>query len=65
MSDNNEMSVLKLRSQSLHSQNEKVARNNMFLGWIVGFATVFGVIATISQAIIAYYDYKKDLQITK
>ena len=43
-------------------ENEKGARNNMVIGWIVGVATVFGVIATISQAIIAYCDYKKDLQ---
>ncbi len=56
---------LKSQSRALHSQNEKVAKNNMFLGWIVGVATVFGVIATISQAIIAYYDYKKDLQINE
>ena len=44
-------------------ENDKVAKNNKFLGWIVGIATVFGVLATIMQAVIAYLDYKKAIRV--
>jgi len=33
-------------------ENDKVAKNNKFLGWIIG-------IATVAQAVIAYCDYTK------
>ena len=37
-------------------ENDKVAKNNKFLGWIVG-------IATVMQAVIAYLDYKEAIRV--
>ena len=60
MEKQTEVMTRQIEIQEKQSQeNDKVAKNNKFLGWIVGIATVFGVIATIMQAVIACLEYKK------
>lgn len=60
MEKQTEVMTRQIEIQEKQSQeNDKVAKNNKFLVWIVDITTVFGVIATIMQAVIAYLEYKK------
>lgn len=53
MEKQTELMTRQIEIQEKQSQeNDKVAKNNKVLGWIVG-------IATVAQAVIAYCDYTK------
>ena len=57
MEKQTELMTRQIEIQEKQSQeNDKVAKNNKFLGWIVG-------IATVVQAVIAYLDYKEAIRV--